>query len=111
MSPNSLRPFLRRPFLSCCLMLALLLLAGVAPTSVGFTQTGCPGSWEARANASVARFALAAADLNGTLHALGGTSGFCDAFSLNEAYDATTNTWTTRAPLPTPRFHLDAASL
>jgi hypothetical protein len=82
-----------------------------APGCTGIAPPGASGNWQARASVSAARFALAAADLNGTLHALGGTFGFCDAFPLNEAYNAATNTWTTRAPLPTPRFHLDAASL
>ncbi len=33
------------------------------------------------------------------------------AFAVNEAYDPATNTWTTKAPMPTPRGALSAAAV
>lgn len=48
-----------------------------------------------------ARYALVAGAINGKLYAVGGTDG--SVLGRNECYDPGTNTWTTVAPLPTPR--------
>jgi N-acetylneuraminic acid mutarotase len=45
-----------------------------------------------------ARAGLTAAAVNGVLYAIGGTF-----FNTNEAFDPATNTWTTKAPMPTTR--------
>ena len=82
-----------------------------APDCPGPASPNATGSWQSRANISSARFALAAADLAGTLYAVGGIPGGCSAVNTLEAYNHGTNTWTPRAPMPTARYHLGAASL
>jgi len=51
---------------------------------------------------------VAAAALNGRLHALGGSLGG-SAGSYHDEYDPTTNQWHPEAPLPGPRDHLAVA--
>lgn len=69
-------------------------------------------SWRTLAPLPTARGALAAAVLDGKIHAV---SGVGDASRQNtpahEVYDTATDTWTARAPLPTPRDHLAVVAL
>jgi N-acetylneuraminic acid mutarotase len=63
-----------------------------------------------------ARGALAASFVNGTLYAVGGVnasfgSPAAGPLATNEAYDPKTNSWSQKAPMPTPRQHLAAAVL
>ena len=73
-----------------------------------------PGGWSARASVPAAYSGTGLADLNGTLYAVGGlTSSGCGAGEVKtvQAYDASTNTWTPRAPMNTARQSLGVASL
>jgi hypothetical protein len=54
---------------------------------------------------SRARYGLAAGVVNGVLYAVGGPGS---TGQLVEAYDPSTNTWTTKAPMPTARHGLAA---
>ncbi|NIO40345.1 MAG: hypothetical protein GTO41_09190, partial [Burkholderiales bacterium] len=56
------------------------------------------------------RGALAAAVVNGRIHAVGGTGPGRRNTSAHEVYDPGTDSWTQRAPLPTTRDHLAAAA-
>jgi N-acetylneuraminic acid mutarotase len=58
------------------------------------------------------RGALAAAQLDGRIHAVGGVGLNGKNTSAHESYDPATNRWTSRAPLPTSaRDHLAAAAV
>jgi N-acetylneuraminic acid mutarotase len=73
----------------------------------GTTTCDC---WTTRARMPNSRYALAAADVNGTLYAVGGYR-CCVYPAAVEAYDPARDTWTTRASLPTPRKDLGAATV
>jgi hypothetical protein len=51
-----------------------------------------------------ARYALVAGAINDVIYAAGGADRSDTPLSTLEAYDPTTNTWSTRAPMPTPRW-------
>jgi N-acetylneuraminic acid mutarotase len=72
-----------------------------------------PGTntWATGAPLPTPRGWLAAAAINGKLYVVGGwKEGMigADAFSILEVYDPATDSWTTGAPMPTPRFDLAA---
>ena len=57
-----------------------------------------------------ARNHLSSAVVDGKLYAIGGrTSGPSGNLNANEAYDPSTNTWSTKAPMPTARGGLASA--
>ena len=66
------------------------------------------GAWEARAPMPTPRGALAAAVLNGRIHALGGAQR--DALNVHQVYDPATNVWKTVNAMPTARDHLAAVA-
>ncbi|HEY7980186.1 MAG TPA: kelch repeat-containing protein, partial [Candidatus Eremiobacteraceae bacterium] len=67
-------------------------------------------TWTDTATMPTARFGLSASGLDGVLYAIGGCAVFCNYMlpSLNtvEAYSPLTNTWHTKAPMPTARSWL-----
>ncbi len=66
-------------------------------------------TWTARANMPTARQELAAATApNGRIYVAGGAASRADAVALTtlEEYDPITNTWASRAPMPTARIGL-----
>jgi hypothetical protein len=63
-------------------------------------------TWEARAPMPTARGGLAAAVLDGRLHALGGSAD--NVSNAHEVYDPATNRWTRANAMPTARDHLAA---
>ncbi|GIV28885.1 MAG: hypothetical protein KatS3mg027_2699 [Bacteroidia bacterium] len=70
-------------------------------------------TWTTKAPMPTARAYLAAASPgNGKIYAIGGLRFDVDYLylSTNEEYDPATNTWTTKAPMPTARAYLAAAS-
>ena len=52
---------------------------------------------------------LTAEIINGTLYAIGGLNSSQIPVNTNEAYDLESNSWTTKAPMPTARHHLSSA--
>jgi N-acetylneuraminic acid mutarotase len=66
------------------------------------------GAWQARAPMPTPRGALAAAVLNGRIHALGGSQR--DALNAHEVYDPATDTWKRANAMPTARDHLAAVA-
>ncbi len=66
--------------------------------------------WTERTPMPTARGALAVAELNGKLYAIGGFGEPGNSQAV-EVYDPVGDRWLTRAPLPTPRDHLAAATL
>jgi N-acetylneuraminic acid mutarotase len=73
-----------------------------------FTDT-----WVTKASMPTARTGLAVGVINGILYAVGGNApvgvGGVHVLSTVEAYDPATNTWSTKAPMPTPRDGLAVA--
>jgi hypothetical protein len=55
-------------------------------------------SWVGKANMTTARFGLAVGVVNGKIYAIGGSSGNRTEV---EEYDPVTNTWATKASMPT----------
>ncbi|OLE61044.1 MAG: hypothetical protein AUG10_02935 [Gemmatimonadetes bacterium 13_1_20CM_2_70_10] len=64
-------------------------------------------TWSSKAPMPTARAELTAGVVNGILYVIGGRTGGGESASVSvgtvEAYDPTTDTWTTRAAMPTPR--------
>lgn len=81
---------------------------------IGFSgRAFAQGTWETKASMPTARAALAGAQVNGVVYAIGGfndSSGFT-LFATVEAYDQATNTWSTKAAMPTARYVLAAAAV
>ncbi len=72
-------------------------------------ETEDTDSWTTKSPMSVARCGLSACVLNGKIYAIGGTPsmyGIDPPFAIVEEYDPATNTWTKKAPMPTPRWGL-----
>jgi N-acetylneuraminic acid mutarotase len=70
-------------------------------------------TWTSKAPMPTARAGGAAGVINGILFVVGGTSssvtgGYADVNSV-EAYNPTTNTWATKAPMPTAGFRMASA--
>ena len=71
-------------------------------------------TWTTKAPMPTRRADLAAAVVNNIIYAIGGFTTFPDLLNpqvipVNEAYDPSTDTWTTKAPMPTPRAAFAAA--
>src|SRR3989441_97655 len=91
--------------------LPVLLLAGclgVSTPSSAPVDVATPGTWTSRAPMPTPRGALAAAVLNGRIHALGGAQR--DPLNAHEVYDPAPNVWKTANALPTARDHLAAVT-
>ena len=84
-----------------------------SPTSSVEKYDPAADSWASVASLPIARFSLAAAALDGKVYAFGGAvyahPYFVD-LTTAEAYDPSTNAWTTLASLPTGRAELAAAA-
>src|SRR6266566_7534258 len=75
------------------------------PSNVAQATTG-PAScdcWTNKAFMPTPRYSLAVANVNGTLYAVGGSQSYGRVHAEVEAYDPASDTWTTRASLPTAR--------
>ncbi len=88
----------------------------VSPT--GYTYTGdsvlTGGVWGFKTSLPTGRGYLAAAAVNGRVYAIGGASGGGsgdNTTTANEEYDPVTNTWRSRAGMPTARGGLRAAAV
>jgi len=104
---------------SLALVLVFLFITGcIAVAKSASANSIAQNSWAELAPMNVARAFLGVAAVNGKIYAIGGStaSGFepasfpygninLDHFvGANEEYDPTTNTWTYKAPMPTPRM-------
>ena len=91
--------------LSTTIGLLLACLIAVASLTVS-AQTG---TWMTRSSMPTPRSHLAVGEANGILNAIGGfrdrTNPSIDPFIATlEAYDPSTDTWTTKTSMPTPRW-------
>lgn len=71
-------------------------------SSAWVTKTGYPG---------LARCCLAASVIGGTLYALGGDTGYNRSTGALDAYEPATDTWISKAPMPTPRIYLGVGAV
>ena len=86
-----------------------------APTNAVYEYSPAEDRWRSRAPMPTPRGSLAAAAIDGRIHAVGGVGGTGRVGRRNnsdahEVYDPAADKWLTRAPLPTPRDHLAAAA-
>jgi N-acetylneuraminic acid mutarotase len=84
-------------------------------TATGFQVTATYGlvganRWSAKAPMPTARKQLAAAALGGLLYAIGGSNAAGTVLKTVQTYDPLTNAWTTRPPLPAPRWRTNGAA-
>ena len=73
---------------------------GLTNDGVRFTTTA---PWDLRAPLPTARRGFAVAGATGILYAIGGNNSAGTALNTVQAYNAGTNSWSTRAPLPAAR--------
>jgi N-acetylneuraminic acid mutarotase len=84
-----------------------------SPIRFGAITFACD-CWMTKASMPTARTYLGVAAINGILYAVGGhiTGGAGGAILATlEAYDPASNTWTTKAPMPTARYLLATAAV
>jgi N-acetylneuraminic acid mutarotase len=103
---------------SAAAILVLVLLTapcliGVKPAFSSADVTG--DTWMSKAPMQVARGGLGVAEVKGKIYAIGGSTrrGLSTYYAngivgVNEVYDPATDTWETKAPMPTPRALLRA---
>jgi hypothetical protein len=94
-------------------------VGGTSSTSLTLTTVEAydiaTDTWTTKASMPTARAGLSTAAVNGIVYAMGGyiPDGTPDVhypdFAVVEAYDPATDTWTTKAPMPTPRFGLSTS--
>src|SRR5437763_1271644 len=100
-------PDMKSYLVRICLSIFCALFAA---TTSSLAQSG---SWSIKAPMATARSAFAIGEINGILYAVGGSKDRPNvqplpdpAIAVVEAYDSATDTWTTKAPMPTPRMNL-----
>ena len=80
------------------------------PTGLVEAYDPITNRWTPKAPMPSPRVGFGVGVMNGILYAVGGAccnpSGGSRILGTLEAYDPTTNTWTTKAPMPTPRYYL-----
>ena len=79
----------------------------IAGNPVTFTATAVGEFWKRLASMTRPRLYLTGAEAGGLFYALGGYNNY----DANEAYDPATDSWQTRAPIPTPLGGMAAASV
>jgi N-acetylneuraminic acid mutarotase len=98
--------------MSKSIALLIVFVFVIAPCLVMFNPVSADASWNtwvSKAPMHAARSGLGVAVVNGKIYAIGGVAFDSKveskAVSINEEYNPETDTWTMRAPMPTPRAH------
>ncbi len=84
-------------------------LLGTTPLATVEAYDPASNTWTTKASMPTARHRLAVGVVNGILYAVGGSGNFGSpavVLATVEAYDPATNSWTTKASMPTARFDL-----
>jgi N-acetylneuraminic acid mutarotase len=68
-------------------------------------------SWAAKRQLPTALYSAKAAAINNLIYVVGGNGSCCTIISRVDAYNVTTNTWSARQPLPSPRTGLNGVSV
>jgi len=91
-------------------LVLMLFLSFSAPSFLVFPANATEDSWASKAPMQEARAGLGVAVVNGRIYAIGGYNSqidgqthFYGTINATEEYDPATNTWTTKASMPTPR--------
>jgi N-acetylneuraminic acid mutarotase len=91
---------------------------GTAPIGDGWVEAYDPitDSWTTKSPMPTPRSDFGIAVVNGIIYTIGGGGGTCavptfGACTTVEAYDPATDTWTSKASMPTPRYILAAAEV
>ncbi len=104
---------------TAAVLIVLVFLASILAIPVNPVSAASPDSWTAKTPMREARGGLGVAVVNGKIYAIGGSTASGpyrpDAFAgdfvgTNEEYDPTTDTWTTKASMPTPRDYFAIAA-
>jgi N-acetylneuraminic acid mutarotase len=83
---------------------------GFRPIATTYVLRG--GSWQRLADAPLARGGATAQAIDGRIYVVGGApTEDQDPYSDLYVYDPASNTWTKKAPIPTPREHLASCNL
>jgi N-acetylneuraminic acid mutarotase len=80
------------------------------PVATVYVYDPDKNAWTERAPMPTPRGALAVAESDGRLYAIGGYDGSGNKAAV-EVYDPVSDTWTAQSPLPTPRDHLSAVTV
>lgn len=106
---------------SAALLLVLVFLTAtclmVAKPAFSSASGVAENTWTQKEPMPTARGGLGVATVNGKIYAIGGSiqnvynspSSSWEIVGTNEEYDHTTNTWTTKKPMPTPRVYFATA--
>lgn len=106
---------------SIALLLVLIFLTAsclsVSKPAFSSASGVAENTWTQKAPMPTARGGLGVATANGKIYAIGGSiqnvynspSSSWEIVGTNEEYDHTTNTWTTKKPMPTPRVYFATA--
>src|SRR5262245_11518481 len=85
-----------------------------APAAAGAAPAAVIGTWSTNPSMPTPRYGPAAAAANGKVYAFGGVfrinSTSIDSTAVAEEFDPATNAWATKAPMPTARSFLAAAT-
>src|ERR1700747_3497783 len=85
--------FARPVVMALASIVTIIFIAGLA------TNVFAQGTWTEKAPLSTARWGVGSEVVNGIVYVLGGNNN-TTLLLTNEAYDPSTNTWTTKAPIP-----------
>ncbi len=109
-----------RKTVALLLILFFLTASCVMVAKPAFSSTDtAEDTWTKKASMQQARAGLGVAVVNGKIYAIGGSTAsgmyppdiFAGGFvGTNEEYDPETDTWTTKASMPTPRAHFAIAA-
>ncbi len=102
---------MRNGFARLKTILAIGVALAIMASSAGGGVSAKGGKWSVKAPIPTPRYGLAVGVVNGVLYAVGGDRGRGPAvtdryLTLVEAYNPATNSWTTKAPMPTGRWGL-----
>src|ERR1051326_6071290 len=92
---------MKRTGLASGTILAMIFILFVG-TSVQLFAQG--GTWAVKAPMPTARHDMATSPVNGVIYAIGGKDLADNDLGTVEAYDPASNTWTTKASMPMPRW-------
>ena len=103
---------MRKSFAALPLILVFLTAFSVTITKPGEAESSNP--WTPKSSMPTPRYDLGVVAVNGKIYAIGGRTGKVyqgeyAPLRTNEMYDPVSNTWTTKALMPTARFYFGIA--